>query len=115
MFSFLGEIYETYHVVLNFFVTILYIEFSLIIMLFFEEIPSKYRPVFSVPFIIISYITYGVVSNDYLLECFSENVNPFSIMTSFDNVTFSLLVFKLTIAYLIYQFIISVRQNTRRK
>ena len=54
----------------------------------------------------ISYITFTTIA---------DKVNPFSIMTSKDPITFGLLLFKITIAYLIYQFIISVRQNTRRK
>ena len=49
------------------------------------------------------------------LDIIAKNINPFSIMTSQDPVTFDLLFFKAIMAYLIYQFIISVRQNTRRK
>lgn len=49
------------------------------------------------------------------IDSISDKINPFSIMTSNDTLTFGLLLFKTTIAYLIYQFIVSVRQNTRRK
>lgn len=49
------------------------------------------------------------------LAAIADKINPFSIMTSKDPITFGLLLFKITIAYLIYQFIVSVRQNTRRK
>ena len=49
------------------------------------------------------------------LDEFATNINPFSIMTSADKLTFTELVFKIIIAFLIYQFIISIRQNTRRK
>lgn len=49
------------------------------------------------------------------LAIIADKINPFSIMTSKDPITFGLLLFKVTIAYLIYQFIVSVRQNTRRK
>lgn len=49
------------------------------------------------------------------LDDIADKINPFSIMTSKDTITFGLLIFKITIAYLIYQFIVSVRQNTRRK
>lgn len=49
------------------------------------------------------------------LAIIADKINPFSIMTSIDCITFGLLLFKVTIAYLIYQFIVSVRQNTRRK
>lgn len=54
----------------------------------------------------LSYVTLTTVA---------DKINPFSIMTSKDPITFGLLLFKITIAYLIYQFIVSVRQNTRRK
>ena len=57
-------------------------------------------------FSFLSYIKFDTIS---------DKINPFSIMTSKDSITFGLLLFKVTIAYLIYQFIISVRQNTRRK
>lgn len=57
-------------------------------------------------FIFLSYID---------LDDLADKINPFSIMTSKDPITFGLLIFKITIAYLIYQFIVSVRQNTRRK
>lgn len=42
-------------------------------------------------------------------------ISPFSIMTKGENLTFISLLYKIIIAYLIYQFIISIRQNTRRK
>jgi len=49
------------------------------------------------------------------LDVIADKINPFSIMTSWDDISFNLLLFKVIIAYLIYQFIVSVRQNTRRK
>lgn len=49
------------------------------------------------------------------LDIIAMNINPFSIMTSKEPITLGLLIFKITIAYVIYQFIVSVRQNTRRK
>lgn len=60
-------------------------------------------------FLIFYFLSY--INLDYL----TDKINPFSIMTSKDTMTFGLLLFKITIAYLIYQFIVSVRQNTRRK
>lgn len=65
--------------------------------------------------VFIIYFIYGFITNDITLECFSNNINPFSIMTGLDTLTFSTLIYKITIAYLLYQFIISIRQNTRRK
>lgn len=46
-----------------------------------------------------------------LFNTVADKINP----TSEEPITFGLLMFKITIAYLIYQFIVSVRQNTRRK
>lgn len=60
-------------------------------------------------FLIFYFLSY--INLDYL----TDKINPFSIMTSKDTMTFGLLMFKIIIAYLIYQFIVSVRQNTRRK
>ena len=65
--------------------------------------------------IIIIYFIYGFVTNDFTLKYFSNNINPFSTMTEHNTLTFSTLIYKITIAYLLYQFIISIRQNTRRK
>ena len=42
-------------------------------------------------------------------------INPFSIMTKGDTLNLGMLIFKVIITYLIYQFVVSVRQNTRRK
>ena len=53
--------------------------------------------------------------NKHPLDDFASNINPFSIMTSADKLTFTELVFKIIIAFLIYQLIVSIRQNTRRK
>ena len=63
----------------------------------------------------IYYIFYGFFSQDWLLKCFSNKLNPFSIMTGKEELNFGILLYKITIAYLIYQLIISIRQNTRRK
>lgn len=61
------------------------------------------------------YILYVYLSKDFTLQTFSNNLNPFSIMTEFSELNFSTMIYKITIAYLIYQLIISIRQNTRRK
>jgi len=46
---------------------------------------------------------------------FANLINPFSIMTKGETLTLGILIYKVVIAYLIYQFIVSIRQNTRRK
>lgn len=61
------------------------------------------------------YITYSYLTHDANLYYFSNSINPFSIMIGNEKLTFLGLIYKITIAYLIYQLIISIRQNTRRK
>ena len=64
---------------------------------------------------IASYFIYSFMTNDDSLCIVANNFNPFSIMTGKDSLTFQILIYKSAIAYLVYQFIVSVRQNTRRK
>ncbi|MFY9069996.1 hypothetical protein PZQ95_07500, partial [Aliarcobacter butzleri] len=66
-------------------------------------------------FIISSYLIYIYATEDYLLSLFSQTINPFSVMKTNDPINGIHLFFKIIIAYLIYQLIISIRQNTRRK
>lgn len=61
------------------------------------------------------YIIYVIGTLDLTLYNLSNHINPFSIMTGFSKLTFEILIYKIIIAYLIYQLIVSVRQNTRRK
>lgn len=61
------------------------------------------------------YLIYGYKTGDILLSDFAKNLNPFSIMDVDYSITLGTLVFKIIITYLIYQLIISIRQNTRRK
>lgn len=65
--------------------------------------------------VLTTYLIYSFITKDITLEDFSNNLNPFSIMTRYDTLTFSTLIYKITVAYLLYQLIISIRQNTRRK
>jgi hypothetical protein len=53
--------------------------------------------------------------DDKNLKEFSNMINPFSIMTKGEELTFGILIYKIILTYLIYQLIISIRQNTRRK
>jgi len=85
--------------------------FSIEIAYLYKKIAYKFMPFI----IIISFLIYSIGTNDYKLHCFSNNLNPFSIMTGSDELNLSSLLYKIIIAYLIYQFIVSVRQNTRRK
>ncbi|MGB5792200.1 hypothetical protein [Poseidonibacter sp.] len=81
---------------------------------------SKLRENFrNIVIILFSIINYFIYSNTYIddssLKLFSNTLNPFSIMTGKDELSSGILLYKITIAYLIYQLIISIRQNTRRK
>lgn len=66
-------------------------------------------------FAMSSICLYIFLTKDFNLFLVAKNFNPFSIMTKGEDLSFSMLIYKSTIAYLIYQFIISIRQNTRRK
>lgn len=101
---------------------ILPIGFAAISILYFctiELIGYKYKKqIFSGLFLIFLFTSHFLIiqsSLTCLLNCLADKINPFSIMTTPDIITFGLLIYKTIIAYLIYQFIVSVRQNTRRK
>jgi uncharacterized protein YjbI with pentapeptide repeats len=86
------------------------------IVLFFHCICKiKDRLVNGTYFIICFYLVYTYSTEDYLLSLFSKTINPFSVMKTNDAINGIQLFFKIIIAYLIYQLIISIRQNTRRK
>lgn len=68
-----------------------------------------------ISFSVVLYIFYVLVTNDFYLTFFAINTNPFSIMKNGEHLTLIGLLFRVIIAYLIYQLIISIRQNTRRK
>jgi hypothetical protein len=50
-----------------------------------------------------------------LFDKMANVINPFSIMRKGETLNLGMLIFKVIIAYLIYQFVVSIRQNTRRK
>jgi uncharacterized protein YjbI with pentapeptide repeats len=111
--SFEVEVFKKIEVIYYLFAIIL----PLIFILFIFEFKSN-KTVFNVLLIeigLLFYILYGYLTKDYKLYCFSNNLNPFSIMTGVDKLNILELLYKVIIAYLLYQFIISIRQNTRRK
>ncbi|MGB5918268.1 hypothetical protein [Arcobacter sp.] len=74
---------------------------------------EKIKLILSTLFItLIFYLNY---TRDISFNHFAYVLNPFSIMRDDEPITFGTLIFKIIIAYLIYQLIISIRQNTRRK
>ncbi|PHR70248.1 MAG: hypothetical protein COA66_12780 [Arcobacter sp.] len=64
---------------------------------------------------LVSIGIYIFTTGEYKLLDVVDNINPFSIMTGKVKLTLSLLLYKTFIGYLLYQLIISIRQNTRRK
>jgi len=76
---------------------------------------TKLKTIILIVIILALYPLYGLLSNDYQLIEFSKNINPFSIMTGNYKLNFGLFIYKILIAYLIYQLVISIRQNTRRR
>lgn len=88
---------------------------SWLLPLFWIMIVSYLYILFSTKFNLIDSFLYNLMIKKNLLNEIADLINPFSIMTSKDPITFGLLIFKIIIAYLIYQFIVSIRQNTRRK
>ncbi|MFY4759689.1 pentapeptide repeat-containing protein [Aliarcobacter butzleri] len=98
--------------------TVDYILIDMIIFLGFvygNYLIIEYEKINKFCYIGIYYIFYGFFSQDWLLKCFSNKLNPFSIMRGDEPITLGTLIYKIIIAYLIYQLIISIRQNTRRK
>ncbi|MFY9081345.1 pentapeptide repeat-containing protein, partial [Aliarcobacter butzleri] len=73
------------------------------------------KKVYYLIFIAIYFFIYLIFTEDLYLKCFSKTLNPFSLMQANDPINGIQLFFKIIIAYLIYQLIISIRQNTRRK
>ena len=65
--------------------------------------------------ILASYVIYAFSTLDCKFYEFSNNLNPFAIMTGLDELNLTTLIYRTIIAYLIYQFVVSIRQNTRRK
>ncbi|WP_417328069.1 pentapeptide repeat-containing protein [Halarcobacter sp.] len=85
--------------------------------IFFCIVPFLYKYLKKYMFIVFYslYFLFMNSINKHPLDDFASNINPFSIMTSADKLNFTELVFKIIIAFLIYQLIVSIRQNTRRK
>ncbi|MDK2040358.1 pentapeptide repeat-containing protein [Aliarcobacter butzleri] len=73
------------------------------------------KKVYYLIFIAIYFFIYLIFTEDFYLKCFSKTLNPFSLMQANDPINGIELLYKIIIAYLIYQLIISIRQNTRRK
>jgi hypothetical protein len=86
-----------------------------VVLFFYSICKIKDKLVNGSYFIICFYLVYTYSTEDYLLSLFSKTINPFSVMKTNDAINGIQLLFKIIIAYLIYQLIISIRQNTRRK
>ena len=92
------------------------LSFIVISIIFFININmSNSKKLYYLICSLVYYFIYAVFTKDFSLTIFSNLINPFSIMTGKDELNFGILLYKVTIAYLIYQLIVSIRQNTRRK
>lgn len=112
----LENIWQNHNIYINPIVFIILSYLSFCVIEFTEKKFTK--QILSASFLIFLLVSYfQIVKSPFhcLLDCFADKINPFSIMTTPDVITFGLLIYKTIIAYLIYQFIVSVRQNTRRK
>lgn len=86
------------------------------------SIYSNIKNIYKIVSVCLLYFIYGFITTDFYLTNFSNNINPFSIIIDGNDnnkiakqIDFLTLIYKIIIAYLIYQLIVSVRQNTRRK
>ena len=108
---------------LTFFITFLTI--NVMIEYFFKKYTSfirwynKIQPyiliLFYMPYIFIIHV--GEIPYFMSLAFLNEiakNINLFSKL-NLENITLGLLVYKIVLSYLMYQFVVAVRQNTRRK
>lgn len=75
----------------------------------------KDKIVNGVYYLVCTYLIYIYSTEDYLLTLFAKVVNPTTVLKSNDPINGIQLLFKIIIAYLIYQLVVSIRQNTRRK
>ena len=108
---------KTELVLLPFIISFLVVFFNILEVSIYSNIKNIYKIVS----VCLLYFIYGFITTDFYLTNFSNNINPFSIIIdgNDDNkvakqIDFVTLIYKIIIAYLIYQLIVSVRQNTRR-
>ena len=114
-----------YHFMQLIILELTYKEYLLLIgMLIFSVLFTVYEKISKSEFIYLSILLlitvwlcflYLIIGYDKNLGSFLNNLNPFSIMLGKDPMSLGLFFYKVMMGYLIYQLIISVRQNTRRK
>lgn len=80
--------------------------------LWLDYISKKENEIKSIFLLVLFYMIYIYETKDIYLNDFVKVINPF---VKFNDLNLLDLLSKVTIAYLIYQLIISIRQNTRRK
>ncbi|MEA2017253.1 MAG: hypothetical protein U9N59_02290, partial [Campylobacterota bacterium] len=102
----------------NSFKKLLFVDLPEYIVFLIHKISSNHSQSWIFPLFWIIIVTIFNIDtnaqNIFILDNIANKVNPFSIMTDCTPLTFTELIYKITIAYLIYQLIISIRQNTRR-
>lgn len=95
---------------------IFYVTLILVIYDFFIYYSRKlYQQLLRLFIIFLFLISYQFASNDFYLTEFSKAVNPTLIVRYKEDMNMLALAYKIIVTYLIYQLIMSIRQNTRRK
>jgi hypothetical protein len=124
IFGITASLYEIYLLctcsfsIINMITVNLFISAPIIINRVIETNIDRYTKYYLFVLYLLNYFFIVINCSPIKLEntvSFAKTINPFSIMKGTDDIDIVQLFFKITIAYLIYQFIVSVRQNTRRK
>ena len=116
--GFIAALFDFYtkNCAINFnFQSLLTVIFLVIVVLLIDFILKCEEKIFSMFLLFGFYLIYRFITADSYLTNFANVINPFSIMTKGETLNLGMLIFKVIIAYLMYQFVVSVRQNTRRK
>lgn len=87
---------------------------AILILLYLKFKNRNYLYQLLIGILFLFYFMYVYLTNDSELKVFAQILNPFSILKKEDITSWGL-IYKIVIGYLVYQLIISVRQNTRRK
>ena len=106
-FSSLPHAYPLWNVSISFILVIL----LLIVALLLSEITNT---MLLMSIVIISYFAYGLSLGDWTLSKFISLLNPFT-KAAWKNISVGIFIYKITVMYLVYQFVTAIRQNTRRK
>ena len=113
--AFFYELYfliESSYNILNMATISIFLISPLIINIVIENKFGKYSKCYLFLIYSLNHVYIQIFKSDTITTSFSEVINPFQKITDISLIE---LIFKVMIGYLVYQFIISIRQNTRRK